>query len=49
MDKQTFVALVDEKSWAFYRVARAILRNEDDCSDALQESVMKAWASRYKL
>ena len=49
MDKQTFVALIDEKSRALYRVARAILRSEEDCSDALQESVMKAWASRHKL
>ena len=49
MDKQTFIALIDEKSRALYRVARTILRNEDDCNDALQESVMKAWASRHKL
>jgi len=49
IDKQTFVALIDEKSQALYRVARAILRNEEDCNDALQESVMKAWASRHKL
>jgi RNA polymerase sigma-70 factor (ECF subfamily) len=49
MDKQTFVEKKKKKSRALYRVARAILRNEDDCNDALQESVMKAWASRHKL
>lgn len=49
MDKQTFTALIDEKSQTFYRVARSILRSEEDCNDALQESVMKAWASRHKL
>jgi RNA polymerase sigma-70 factor (ECF subfamily) len=49
IDKQTFVTLIDEKSRTLYRVARAILRNEEDCNDALQESVMKAWASRHKL
>ena len=49
IDKQTFVTLIDEKSQMLYRVARSILRNEEDCNDALQESVMKAWASRHKL
>ncbi len=49
IDKQTFVALVEEKSQTLYRVARSILRNEEDCDDALQESVLKAWASRHKL
>lgn len=49
MDKQTFTALIDEKSQTLYRVARSILRSEEDCNDALQESVMKAWASRHKL
>jgi len=32
-----------------FTVSRAILRSEDDYSDALQESVMKAWASRHQL
>jgi RNA polymerase sigma-70 factor (ECF subfamily) len=49
IDKQDFVAMIDEKSRTLYRVARAILRNEEDCNDALQESVMKAWASRHRL
>lgn len=49
MDKQTFVALVDEKSQMLYRVARSILSRDEDCKDALQESVLKAWASRHAL
>lgn len=49
MDKQTFVALVDEKSQTLFRVARSILRNGEDCNDALQEGILKAWASRHRL
>ena len=49
IDKLTFVLLVDEKSQVLYRVARSILRSEEDCDDALQEGILKAWASRHKL
>ena len=49
IDKQTFVAQIDEKSGMLFRVARSILRSTADCDDALQESVMKAWASRHML
>ena len=47
--KQTFVALVDEKSQTLFRIARSILRNEEDCNDALQEGILKAWASRHNV
>ncbi len=49
LDKPTFVALVDAKSDALYRIARTILRNDEDCKDALQETVLKAWANRYQV
>ena len=49
INKQTFVALVDEKSQTLYRIARSLLRREEDCNDALQEGILKAWASRHKL
>ena len=48
-DKSTFVALLDEKSTMLYRVSRTILRNDEDCKDALQETALKAWANRHKL
>lgn len=47
--KDEFVAAIDEKSTMLYRVARTILRRDEDCKDALQESVLKAWQSRHKL
>jgi RNA polymerase sigma-70 factor (ECF subfamily) len=32
-----------------YRVAWAMLKNEADCSDAMQEALTKAWAARRNL
>ncbi len=49
IDKKDFVALVDGKSEMLYRVARTILRNDEDCKDALQEAMLKSWESRHKL
>lgn len=49
LDKTTFVALVDEKSETLYRIARTILRSDEDCKDALQEAVLKAWANRSQV
>lgn len=33
---------MEKRSW---RVARAILRREEDCRDALQETALRAWSS----
>ena len=49
LDKETFVALIDRKSDMLYRIARTILRNDADCKDALQETVLKAWENRHTL
>jgi RNA polymerase sigma-70 factor, ECF subfamily len=49
MDKATFILLVDQKSETLYRVARTILRNDEDCKDALQETALKAWENRQRL
>lgn len=49
IEKKDFVALIDQKSGMLYRVARTILQNDEDCKDALQEAVLKAWENRHKL
>ncbi len=49
INKEGFVALVDQKSDMLYRIARTILRNDEDCKDALQEAILKSWESRHKL
>ncbi|NLE68870.1 MAG: sigma-70 family RNA polymerase sigma factor [Clostridiales bacterium] len=49
MDKDLFVQQVDQHSGMMYRVALTILRNDEDCKDALQEAALKAWAKRHSL
>lgn len=45
MDKNTFCALVRESEQTLYRVSRSILINESDCADAVQETILKAYAN----
>lgn len=49
MTKEAFVGYIEEYSEMMYRVAISILRNEEDCRDALQDSVLKAWEKRATL
>ncbi len=49
MTKEVFVPLIEQASGRVYRVARAILRNDEDCRDALQETALKAWQKRDTL
>ena len=49
MDKDFFVRQIDAHSGMLYRVAYSILRNDDDCKDALQETALKAWQKRSAL
>ena len=49
MDKDLFVQQVDRHSGMLYRVALSIVRNDEDCKDALQEAALKAWAKRHSL
>lgn len=49
MDKDFFVRQIDTHGGMLYRVAWSILRNDDDCKDALQETALKAWQKRSAL
>ena len=49
MDKERFVSEIEAHSGMLYRVAWSILRNDDDCKDALQEAALKAWEKRGTL
>lgn len=49
LTKEAFVPLIERASGRMYRVARAILRNDEDCKDALQETALKAWQKRDSL
>ena len=43
MDKTAFGNLVMENEVQLYRIAKAILRKDEDCMDAAQEAVTKAF------
>ena len=49
MDKDSFARAVEAAGDMLYRVAFSILRNNDDCKDALQEAALKAWIKRGSL
>ena len=49
MDKEKFVSEIETHSGMLYRVAWSILRNDDDCKDAMQEAALKAWEKRNTL
>lgn len=43
MDERGFTNAVHQHRDMLYRVAYTILHNSEDCADALQESLIKAW------
>lgn len=49
MNKDFFVREVDAATGMLYRVAYTILRNDDACKDAVQDTVLKAWEKRSTL
>lgn len=49
MDHEQFAARVMQKSGMLYRVAKTLLRDEEDCRDALGDMALKAWAGRHSL
>lgn len=49
MEKDFFVQEIEARSAMMYRVAFTLLRNTDDCKDALQEAALKAWEKRGSL
>ena len=49
MDKDFFVREIEANCEKLYRVAWTLLRNNDDCRDALQETALKAWEKRHTL
>jgi len=48
-DADAFAAAVSPLENKMYRVARSILRSSDDCADAIQEALLKAWLALPRL
>lgn len=49
MTREEFGAAVVAQTDCMYRVAYALLRNDADCRDAMQEAALKAWEKRHTL
>lgn len=49
MDKETYVQQMEAYSSMMYRIALTILRNDEDCKDAMQDTALKAWEKRGSL
>lgn len=43
MTNEQFVHLVSNSETSLYRVAKSILRNDEDCADAVQSAILKAF------
>ncbi|WP_129596135.1 RNA polymerase sigma factor [Anaerophilus nitritogenes] len=48
-DQQAFLSLIDENRLNVYRVARGILKNEEDMKDAIQNTLIKAFENMCTL
>lgn len=48
-DSQAFCLLIDENRLKMYKTAKAILNNEDDVCDAIQEALVSAYTNINKL
>ncbi|MFC4808635.1 RNA polymerase sigma factor [Paenibacillus sp. GCM10023250] len=42
-DTEAFLELIESLKGALYRTARTILRNDEDCADALQDTIVGAY------
>ncbi|WP_249930653.1 sigma-70 family RNA polymerase sigma factor, partial [Paenibacillus polymyxa] len=48
-DRKAFVALMKHMESDMYGMARSILRSNEDCADAMQEAMLKAYKSLGEL
>ncbi len=49
LEKEAFVQRIDDLADTMWCIAYSILRNREDCKDALQETALKAWSKRDSL
>lgn len=49
MDKDEFLRLALDAEPTLFHVSFSILHNEQDCADAVQEAILKAYENRHKL
>ncbi|WP_052807383.1 sigma factor [Risungbinella massiliensis] len=48
-DQSAFVELIDQSEQSLYHVAIAILKKDEDCVDAIQDTILKAYQKLVQL
>lgn len=48
-DKEAFASLIRACQQSLYIIARSIVKNDDDCADAMQETIAKAFSNIHTL
>ncbi|WP_231573280.1 sigma-70 family RNA polymerase sigma factor [Paenibacillus sp. FSL H7-0737] len=48
-DHEAFIRLITEIKLPMYRMARTLLNTDEDCGDAIQETVLKAYKALHSL
>lgn len=48
-DKAAFSELIQENAADMYRIARAILENDEDAADAIQDAILSSWLHIHQL
>ncbi|MFC7439954.1 sigma-70 family RNA polymerase sigma factor [Laceyella putida] len=48
-DREAFVRLIRQFERSFYRVAKAIVKKDEDCADVIQETILRAYQSIEKV
>ncbi len=49
MTKEQFVHEISDAEKSLYRVAKSILKNDEDCADAVQNAILKAFDKLHSL
>ena len=49
MDEETFMDEVEAMERTLYRVSRSLLKSPEDCADAVQEALTRAWQKQHTL
>ena len=48
-DADAFLTLMEEHSLSMYKVARSILKNDDDVADAIQDTILNCFEKIHTL
>ncbi|AJS57879.1 sigma-70 family RNA polymerase sigma factor [Paenibacillus sp. IHBB 10380] len=48
-DHEAFIRLITEMKLPLYRMAHSILKSDEDCADAIQETILKAYKAVHTL